>query len=238
MKKKYFSCLAMIGYLAYPLMADAQEQEVPIEMGSKICIEVDNPVSVPSEAELAAKIASFKIPEGLSEKQYQRLKKAARAFMQKNDKAALQHFSLAIENAAASVGLNEFDKGDAESLALTVLTEVSQTASNDLRAIIADIERINSEKDILQDYISELEETQFDEQRRCPERCDRELLDSIRNTLHIAHEELHSVSERGDLAQSNLQNLMSRKAAMLQMLQNFLKKMSDAAEEVIKNMGP
>ncbi len=228
----------MIGYLACPLIADAQEQEVPIEEGSTVCIEVDRPVSVPSEAELAAKIASFKIPEGLSAKQYQRLKKAARAFTQGNDKAALQHFSLAIETAAASIGFNEFDKDEAEDLALTVLTEVSQTASNDLRAIVADIERINSEKEILQDYISELEETQFDEQRRCPERCDRELLSSIRNTLHIAHEELHSVSERGDLAQSNLQNLLSRKSAMLQMLQKLLKKMSEAAEEVIKNMRP
>lgn len=159
--------------------------------------------------------------------------------------------------------LGSMNGQDIEAVAFLVLMQASKSAQEDLKAIMAKVKSINSQKAKQRELLSSLQQqksmsaAQLDSFRYLRNRTlalqkkqdpdtvrftrtrdkapanTRAELDAIKDTIK---NDLDSMSEMGEMESLRLQMLMDRKSKMMSTLSNLFKKISETASSITQNL--
>ena len=121
--------------------------------------------------------------------------------------------------------------GDIMALAFIVTMEASKAAQDDLKAIMAKVKAINSQKKKMRDVISSAKAGNLDFEGTFQLMAVgvNALIDQMKN-------DLDSMSEMGEMESLRLQMAMDRLSKLMSTLSNILKKMSDTASQITQNL--
>ena len=120
---------------------------------------------------------------------------------------------------------------DVNALAFIVMMEASKAAQDDLKAIMAKVKAINSQKKKLRELIKEKQSGNLDFEATFHVMAVGmdALIDQMKN-------DLDSMSEMGEMESLRLQMAMDRLSKMMSTLSNMLKKISDTASQITQNL--
>jgi hypothetical protein len=120
---------------------------------------------------------------------------------------------------------------DVNALAFIVMMEASKAAQDDLKAIMAKVKAINSQKKKLRELIKEKQSGNLDFEATFHVMAVGmdALIDQMKN-------DLDSMSEMGEMESLRLQMAMDRLSKMMSTLSNLLKKISDTASQITQNL--
>ena len=212
------------------------QPDVPLPDGSDlICIEADPPVIVPDSAQLAARLAGFEAPSGLSVKQSQRLFQVGQAFRAGREQLALQHWGAAVTDAVQIVGARNLGPRDIEDLMMIVLRQTLADRADELRLLIAQIEHVNAQKAELRDYANKLRDLQADLQVPC-DSCDAATRAEVDLELSHTEDALDALGDLSDDQQQRLKIALDRHQEVFEIESNLFAKMSDTAQRIIESI--
>jgi hypothetical protein len=215
--------------------AAAQFDVPPPDGTDLICIEADPPVIVPDAAHLAAQLAAFEAPKGLSVKQSQRLVQVAQAFRAGREQLALQHWGAAVTDAVQTVGARNLGPRDIEDLMMIVLRQTLAQRTDALRLLVAQIEHVNAEKAELRDYANELRD-QLADLQQCPDNCDVVTRGEVELELGQLQDKLDALGDISDELQRRLQLGLAPVDEAFVMLTNIFAKMSATADRIVASL--
>lgn len=109
---------------------------------------------------------------------------------------------------------------DIEELVQLVLSLAAREAEDDLREILAEVEKINAQKKRLRELVDRLGQES----------------DQLVASLRAEYRDLFDVNESAELQSLQLQMAMDRLARLLEALANILKKLSDTDSSIIQNI--
>jgi hypothetical protein len=120
---------------------------------------------------------------------------------------------------------------DVNALAFTVMMEAAKSAQDDLKAIMAKVTAINSQKKKLRELIKEKQTGNLDFEATFQVMAVGmdALIDQMKN-------DLDSMTEMGEMESLRLQMAMDRLSKMMSTLSNLLKKISDTASQITQNL--
>jgi len=227
--------LVAVAVVAWSASAAAQFDEPPPDGFDLICIDADPPVDVPDSAQLAARLAGYDAPAGLSIKQSERLSQVAEAFRSERELLALQHWGAAVTDAAQTVGARNLDLQDIADLESAVLKQVVAEQAHDLRLLIAQLEHVNAQKAELRDYANTLRDQQAD-LLQCSDNCDSAIQAEVDSELARSIDALDALGDITQEKQARLAYYLDAYTKMMEMVSNAIAKMSDTAEKIIENL--
>jgi hypothetical protein len=140
----------------------------------------------------------------------------------------------AVRGNRALAGLGD---ADVDALAFLVMLEAAKSAREDVREIMAGVERINDAKAKLRGRSEAAKPARRPATRvqapRTPDPIPRAELDA---RLEQAKNDLDSMSEMGEMESLRLQMAMDRLSKMMSTLSNLLKKASETAQGITQNL--
>ena len=125
-----------------------------------------------------------------------------------------------------------------EDAVVTLMFQVSQSADDDLRAILEDMEATRKAREELREKLHKTKQTR-------PSASDLETLLQLIATLYSKQlsaeamelfNDLDSMSEMGEMESLRLQMAMDRMSKMMSTLSNLLKKMSETTSGIVQNI--
>jgi methyl-accepting chemotaxis protein len=107
-----------------------------------------------------------------------------------------------------------------EELVLLVLRQAAESAQDDLRAVLRELERINAQKARLRDLLERVAQES----------------DEVAARLRAEYDDLFVTTDECELESLRLQMALDRQSKMIETLSNILKKMSDTERGIIDNI--
>lgn len=123
--------------------------------------------------------------------------------------------------------------GDIEALAFIVLIEASKSAREDLKATMAGVKAVNKAKAKQRERLGEVQRTAVTPANAKP--LDIEPVLQLALTAWV-NETVRQTEKPAELDMLHLQDIMSRRSTMIQLLSNLLKRLADSQAAIIGNI--
>jgi hypothetical protein len=107
-----------------------------------------------------------------------------------------------------------------EELVLLVLRQAAESAQDDLRAVLREVERINEQKARLRDLLERVAQES----------------DELAALLRAEYDDLFVTTDEFELESLRLQMAVDRQSKLLETLSNILKKISDTKRGIVDNI--
>jgi hypothetical protein len=120
---------------------------------------------------------------------------------------------------------------DIGAIAFIVMMEASKAAQDDLKAIMAKVKAINSQKKKLREVLKDRQVGNMDYDATF-----QLMASALESQIDQIKSDIDSMSEMGEMESLRLQMAMDRMSKMMSTLSNLLKKISDTASSITQNL--